>query len=327
MTAGTMQYKSLGGSGIQISRLCLGTMSFGGRADRSESERLYRLARERGINCFDCANVYQKGEAERILGALIKGEREQVVVTTKAHSPMSDDPNDRGCSPKNLTQALHRSLKRLDTDYTDLFFLHGRDESTADEEILTTMQKFVMQGKILSFGVSNWSAWQTERLITRARAANLPIVRCVQPMYNLAKRTAEIEIFPMARSENIGVLTYSPLGGGLLAGRYTGEREPSVRLVENPRYRARYSGTVNAEIAHAFLALADELAVHPATLAVSWVLSNPAVTAPILGAATAAQLLPSLAALEYRLAEETLARLDAISAPAPPYHDRTEASL
>ncbi len=321
-----MQYNSLGRSGMQVSRLCLGTMSFAGRADTSESERIYRLARQAGINFFDCANVYQKGEAERTLATLIKDERARLIITTKAHSPMSDDPNDHGCSAKNLTQSLHQSLRRLGTDYIDLFFLHGRDESTDDEEILTTMQKFVMQGKILSFGVSNWSAWQTQRLITKARSANLPIVQCIQPMYNLAKRTAEIEILPMARSERIGVITYSPLGGGLLAGRYTDEAQPSVRLVENPRYRARYSGRGYEQIAHDFLAFANELSIHPATLAVSWVLSNPAITAPILGAASAAQLLPSLSALEYPLTDEILTRLDLISAPPPPYHDRTELS-
>ncbi|MDX9916213.1 MAG: aldo/keto reductase [Sphaerochaeta sp.] len=319
-----MQYTSLGSSGMQVSRLALGTMTFGGRADRAESERLYRIARERGINLFDCANVYGRGEAERTLGALIKGEREHVVITTKAHSPMSDDPNDRGCSAKNLTQSLHQSLKRLDTDYIDLFFLHGYDEATGDEEILATMQKFVLQGKILSFGVSNYSAWQTQRLITRARAANLPLVQCIQPMYNLAKRTAEIEILPMARSQGIGVITYSPLGGGLLTGRYIGGREPSVRLAENPRYKARYRGRGYEQIAAQFLAFANELAIHPATLAVSWILANEAVTAPILGAANTEQLTPSLAALEYPLTAEILSRLDAISLPPAPFHDRTE---
>ncbi len=319
-----MQYTSLGSSGMQVSRLALGTMTFGGRADRAESERLYRTARERGINLFDCANVYGRGEAERTLGALVKGEREHVIITTKAHSPMSDDPNDRGGSAKNLTQSLHQSLKRLGSDYVDLFFLHGYDEATEDEEVLATMQKFVLQGKILSFGVSNYSAWQTQRLITKARSANLPLLQCIQPMYNLAKRTAEIEILPMARSQGIGVITYSPLGGGLLTGRYTGDREPSVRLVENPRYKARYRGRGYEQVAAQFLGFANELAIHPATLAVSWVLANDAVTAPILGAANTEQLAPSLAALEYPLTAEMLKHLDAISLPPAPFHDRTE---
>lgn len=299
-------------------------MSFGGRADGAESARLYALAREKGINFFDCANVYQKGEAERILGSLVKAERDRVVITTKAHSPMSGEPNDRGCSAKNLTHSLHGSLKRLNTDYIDLFLLHGRDDDTADEEILASMQKFYLQGKILGFGVSNWSAWQTARLITMAKGAHLPLVQCIQPMYSLAKRTAEIEILPMARAERIGVITYSPLGGGLLAGRHASSIEPSVRLVENPRYRTRYEGEGYAQMAREFLALAAELSIHPATLAVSWVMANEAVTAPILGAADTAQLSPSLAGAEYVLTKELLKRLDAISAPPPPYHDRSE---
>ena len=320
-----MEYRSLGTTGIAVSRLALGTLSFGGRSDRTESERMYRLARERGINFFDCANVYQKGVAEEYLGSFIKGERERVVITTKAHSPMSDDPNDRSCSAKNLTQSLEQSLKRLGTDFVDLFFLHGNDGITSDEEILTTIQKFVIQGKILSFGVSNWSSWQTVRLIHKARAAHLPTVQCIQPMYNLAKRTAEIEILPMAQAEQIATMTYSPLGGGLLLGRYSPDAtEKSIRLSDNPRYQKRYGGTRYQEIANGFLAVAKELSMHPATLAVSWVLTNPAVTAPILGAGNVAQLLPSLDAIEHQLDGSVLEALDRVSEPPPPAHDRTE---
>lgn len=319
-----MEYVSLGTSGMTVSRLAFGTMSFGSRADRAMSERLYRTARDSGINFFDCANVYQKGEAERILGALIKAERDKVIITTKAQSPMSDDPNDRGCSAKNLTRSLEGSLRRLDTDYVDIFFLHGDDPSTSDEEILSTMQKLYLQGKILSFGLSNYSASKTQRLITKAALCNLPRVQCIQPMYNLAKRTCEIEILPMAEREQVGVITYSPLGGGLLTGRYTNAAEPSVRLVENPRYRTRYGSADYSRIATEFLALATTLGIHPATLAVRWILANPRVTAPILGAATIEQLTPSLMAIQDCLDQETLDALDQISAPPPPYHDRSE---
>ncbi len=320
-----MEYRPLGTSGIMISRLCFGTMSFAGRADKKESERLYRLARERGINFFDCANVYQYGESERFLGSLIKEERSKVVITTKAHSAMSSDPNDRGCSAKNLTQSLHSSLQRLGTEYIDLFILHGYDAATSPEEILSTMQTFIHQGKILRFGVSNWSAWQTQRLISLAEQRQLPRVQAIQPMYNLTKRTAEIEILPMAEANQIAAMTYSPLGGGLLVGRHSSTApSPSVRLTENPAYITRYGGAFYDEVSQGFIALANELQIHPATLAVRWTLANPAVTSSILGAANTEQLLPSLAAIEEPLTEEVLTALDAISPPPPPAHDRTE---
>ncbi len=320
-----MQYRPLGSSGIMVSRLCYGTMSFGGRADKVESERLYRYARERGINFFDSANVYQKGESERYLGSFIKDERSKVVITTKAHSPMSDDPNDRGSSAKNLTESLHASLKRLGTDYIDLFILHGYDPHTRAEEILKPVEKFILQGKILSFGVSNYAAWQTQRLFSLAEREALPLVQAVQPMYNLTKRTAEIEILPMAKANQIAAMTYSPLAGGLLVGRHSKDSAvPSVRIQENPAYLRRYGGAFYADAASAFLTLATELDLHPATLAVSWTLAHEAVTASILGAATVEQLTPSIDAIDVALNDEILASLDAISPPPPPPTDRTE---
>jgi aryl-alcohol dehydrogenase-like predicted oxidoreductase len=322
-----MEYRTLGTTGITVSRLAFGAMSFGGRADRRESANLYALARERGINLFDCANVYQRGTSEEILGSLIAAERERVVITTKAYSPMGDDPNERGSSSKNLTHSLHQSLKRLNTEYVDLFFLHGYDPFVSEEEILRTMERFVSQGKVLAFGVSNYSGWQTSRLLYIARMHNLPTVQCIQPMYSLAKRTAEIEILPMAHAEGIGVISYSPLGGGLLAGRHNPDAaEKSVRLDENPIYRARYGGEWYHQAASRFLIFAQERSMHPATLAVSWVLANPVITAPILGAANTKQLSPSLDALSYPLDSETLHVLDEIFAPPPPANDRTEIS-
>jgi aryl-alcohol dehydrogenase-like predicted oxidoreductase len=289
------------------------------------SKRMYGMCREHGINFFDCADSYQKGASERILGSCIAGERDSVVITTKAFNPYSSDPNDRGCSAKHLAKALHGSLKRLGTDYVDLFFLHGFDPEVGEEEVLTTLQRFVNEGKILSFGVSNYAAYQVERLVWTARLKNLVPVSCIQPMYNVAKRMAEVELLPMARKEQLGVMTYSPLGGGLLTGRFLADaKETSVRLVENPRYAQRYGGPFYQEVAVKFRELADELGIAQATLAIAWVLANGHVTAPIIGAGNADQLAPSLEALSCHLDAQVLERIDAFSPPPPVATDRTE---
>lgn len=320
-----MEYTSLGRTGIKVSRLCLGTMSFGGRADAQMSKRMYRMCRERGVNFFDCADAYQGGESERVLGSCIAGERDSVVITTKAHTPRSADPNDRGCSAKHLVNALHGSLKRLGTDYVDIFFLHSFDPDVGEQEVLATLQRFVNEGKVLSIGVSNYAAYQVERLLWTARLKHLVPVSCIQPMYNVAKRMAEVELLPMARVENLGVMTYSPLGGGLLTGRFLPEaKEHSVRLVENPKYAQRYGGAFYRDVATRFRELAVELGIEEATLAVAWVLANQTVTAPIIGAGNVDQLAPSLEAISCHLDEDVLRKIDAISPPPPVATDRTE---
>lgn len=320
-----MEYKPLGKTGIMVSQLCFGTMSFGSRADKAQSQAMYNLCREKGVNFFDCANVYQKGLAEEYLGSFIAAERDKVVVTTKAYGAMGDGVNDKGCSAKNLRNALHQSLKRLGTDYVDVFFLHHFDPTTSEEEVLRTLDSFVREGKVLSIGVSNYAAYQVERLLRVSELKNLVGVQCIQPMYNLAKRMAEVELLPMARAEGMGVITYSPLAGGLLTGRYVSpEGKKSGRLIENPKYKIRYEGAFYEQVGASFASYAAELGMHPATLGISWILSNPAVTAPILGAADIDQLRPSLDALSHSLSKEVLQQLDRISPPLPPAHDRTE---
>lgn len=320
-----MQYKRLGRTGIGVSELCFGTMSFGGRADEQTSRTMYRMCRERGVNFFDCANMYEKGKSETILGTCIADERDRVVITTKAHVPVGEGPNDRGCSAKHLTKSLHESLKRLKTDYVDVFFLHGFDPTVGEEEVLRTLQRFVVDGKVLSFGVSNYAAYQVERLLWTARLKNLVPLSCIQPMYNIAKRLAEIELLPMAHVEQLGVMTYSPLGGGLLTGKFSpAAREASVRLVENPKYAQRYGGQFYQDVASGVAAIANELGIAPATLAVAWVLANEAVTCPIIGAGNPSQLTQSLDGADFKLPPDILQRIDEISPPPPPPTDRSE---
>ncbi len=320
-----MEYKYLGRTGIKVSELCLGTMSFGGISDYETSKDMYRTGRDAGINFFDCANVYQKGLAEEYLGDFIAGERHDLVIATKAYFPMSEKPNDRGSSRKNLTLSLHESLKRLKTDYIDIFFLHRFDDNTPLEESLRTLDDFVKQGKVLYIGLSNFAAWQAEKAAGISERLNLTPVHAVQPMYNLVKRQAEVEILPMAVSEGLGVMTYSPLAAGLLTGKYGKNRRPDKgRIVDNPMYTLRYSGDFYFEAAEKFTAYAKQLGVKPASLAVAWVASNPAVTTPIVSGRNSEQLKDSLESVDITVTGDMKKELDVISPPMPPATDRTE---
>ena len=320
-----MEYKYLGNTGIKVSELCFGTMSFGANADKKNSREMYHLVRDAGINIFDCANVYQKGLAEEYLGEFMLGERNELVLTTKAFFPMSDKQNDKGASRKNLRASLHASLKRLKTDYIDIFFIHGFDTNTPLTETLRVLQDFISQGKILYIGVSNFAAWQVSKAMVLAEYKNLTPVHCIQPMYNIAKRQAEVEILPMAGTEGLGVLTYSPLGAGLLTGKYGFGKAPlSGRLVDNPMYSTRYGGDFYLKVAEGFSKIAADRGIHPASLAVAWVASHPAVTAPIIAAGNKDQLSPSLDSVKIKIDPELMAEIDKISPPPPPSTDRTE---
>ncbi|MDT4761770.1 aldo/keto reductase [Sphaerochaeta sp. PS] len=324
-TMGQMHYKTLGKTGIQVSELCFGTMSFGGRADKTTSKEMYQQCRDAGINFFDCANVYQKGVAEEYLGEFIQEERHNVVITSKGGSLMADGPNGRGSSRKHLTQSLHDSLRRLRTDYLDVYFIHHYDPLTPMEEVLRTLDDFISQGKVLSVGVSNFAAWQVARMLGIGELKGLTSIHCLQPMYNIAKRQSEVELLPLAKAENLGVFSYSPLGGGLLTGRYGSDIKASAgRLVENKTYQKRYDGEFYLHLATEFTRLAKERGVEPASLAVAWVASNPAITAPILGAANPSQLQSSLASIDITIDEQLKAEIDTISPPPPPATDRSE---
>ena len=320
-----MDYRVLGSTGIRVSRLCFGTMSFGDAADEATAQALYHRCRDAGVNFFDCANVYSAGRAEQILGRLIVPERDQVVITTKVGFPMGADPNARGLSRRHILDSVDDSLRRLRTDRVDVLFVHTLDPATRIDVTLRTLDDLVRQGKTLHVGVSNWAAWQIATALAVTRNRDWTPFSCVQPMYSLVKRQAEVEILPLCRAESLGVITYSPLGGGLLSGAYGKGRSPEQgRLVKNRMYKARYGEDVYFDIADRFVALAREIGVHPATLGVAWVAAHPAVTAPIVGARSVEQLLPSLAAAEWAMSEEVYARVAALSPAPPPATDRSE---
>lgn len=320
-----MEYRTLGRTGIQVSRLCLGTMSFGGAADEETSAAMFRRCRELGVNFFDTANVYNGGRSEEILGRLIESCRDEVVLTSKVCLPVGTGANDRGLSRRHIMLEVEKSLKRLNTDRLDLYFVHHFDSRTAMEETLRALDDLQRQGKIVHPAVSNWAAWQIAKALGLSAKDSLARFECIQPMYNLVKRQAEVELLPLAASEQLGVIPYSPLGGGLLTGKYGADRKPAQgRLVEQQMYGRRYGDGRYYEIADRFSAYAREREVHPATLAVAWVMSHPAVTAPIVGARSVEQLEPSLAALQLNMTPEWREEISQLSDAPPPATDRSE---
>jgi len=322
-----MDYRYLGRTGVKVSRLCFGTMSFGGDADQEASLAMYSRVRDAGINFFDCADVYVGGRSEEILGRLVKGSRDELVISTKAYFPTSSDANARGATRYHLVRAVEASLRRLDTDRIDVFFLHRYDDVTPLEETLRAVEMLVQQGKILYPAVSNFAAWQTARALGIAERWGWQPIACTQPMYNLVKRQAEVEIFPMAQAEGLGVLTYSPLGGGLLTGKYGLDRRPTQgRIVDNAMYATRYGDEESLDVAERLSQLAAELELNPVSLAIAWVAAHPAVTAPIIGARSLDQLDACLASLEVPMDEALRHRVAGLSREPPPATDRSEES-
>jgi len=320
-----MNYKLLGRTGVRVSELCFGTMSFGGDASEAESSRLYAAARNAGINFFDCANAYSGGEAERILGKLVKGHRDELIITSKCAMKMNEDINSGGASRRHLTKAVEDSLRRLNMDYIDVFLMHRWNNDTPLEETLRGLEDLVRDGKVLYLGASNYAAWQIAKGLGISSANNWTRFEVIQPMYNLVRRQVESEILPLAAAEQVGVMTYGPVGGGLLSGKYApGVRPENARLVSNKEYEARYDESWVYEIAEAFSAFAAERNIHPVSLAVAWVKANPMVTCPIIGARNVEQLKPSLDAVNVAMTEAFRSQISALSRPPAVATDRLE---
>ena len=320
-----MKYEFLGNTGVKVSSLCFGTMSFGGVADESTSHDMFKMCRDAGVNFFDCADVYEKGKSEEILGKFIKDCRDEVVITSKVYFRTGKDMNAMGASRYHIVRALEGSLKRLGTEYIDLYFIHRFDERTPLEETLRALDDLIKQGKILYIGASNFAAWQIAKALGISEAKGLSKFVCVQPMYNLVKRQAEVELLPMAISENLAVIPYSPLGGGLLSGKYGTQKTPdSGRLTENAMYQTRYADTFNYEVADRFTQLALNMGVHPVSLAIAWTGAHPGVTAPIIGTRNTDQLKPCLASVDVNMTDALWNRISALSYEPPPATDRNE---
>jgi len=320
-----MQYKNLGNTGVKVSSLCLGTMTFGWVADQKTSAAIFHRCQEAGINFFDCANVYAGGRSEEILGALIDDCRDEIVLTTKFYGSTGEDVNARGASRYHIRQAVEDSLRRLNTDRIDVYFIHHFPTDVPLEGVLRSLDDLVREGKILYPAASNFAAWQVAKSLGISAARGWVRFEVLQPMYNLVKRQAEVEILPLAQSENLGVIPYSPLGGGLLTGKYAPDQKPDEgRLTDNPMYQKRYGQEWVYEVAGAFTQFARERGYEPAALAVAWAASHPGVTAPIIGARNLEQLEGSLKSLEIEMNPELRAEISALSPEPPPATDRWE---
>jgi aryl-alcohol dehydrogenase-like predicted oxidoreductase len=317
-----MKTKPLGRTGVQVSELCFGTMSFGGDADEATSAAMYKATRDAGINFYDCADQYNKGKSEEILGKLMKGHRDELVVTTKCYNPMGEDINARGTSRRHVIRNIEASLKRLQTDRVDVLFLHQFDKLTPIEESMRALEDVVRAGKVLYPAVSNWSAWQTQRAIDIQERNDWARLQVHQPMYNLVKRQAEVEILPMCEANGVGCIPYSPAGAGLLSGKYSGQA--SGRLKTNKMYEARYGEPWMFEVAEKYTAFCKQKGMHPVSTAVAWVGAHPGVTAPIIGARNLEQLKDSLNAVNIDMNPALRAEIAALSRTPPPATDRLE---
>ena len=321
-----MNYRLLGRTGVQVSQLCFGTMSFGGDADEAASAEMFKAARDIGINFFDTADQYSKGRSEEILGKLARGAREELVIATKCFNPTGPDLNAKGNSRRHLTRALEASLKRLQTDRVEILYLHMHDPLTPVEEAMRALEDMVRSGKLLYPALSNWAAWQVQQAIGVQEANGWARLQAIQPMYNLVKRQAEVEILPMAAANGVSVFPYSPAGAGLLSGKFSTKSSDTAqsRLVANKNYTARYGEPWMHEVADKFVAFCKQRGMHPVSAAVAWVAAHPAITAPIIGARSVQQLQASLDSLKIEMSSALWNEMAALSRTPPPATDRLE---
>ena len=310
-----MEYTHLGRSGLSVSRLCLGTMNFGPETSEADSHAIMDRAHEHGINFFDTANVYgwKKGEGitEHIIGRWFAsggGRRDKTVIATKLYGSMSDWPNDTFLSALNIRRACEASLKRLQTDYLDLYQMHHVDRSTPWEEIWEAMSVLRQQGKILYVGSSNFAGWHLAAAQETARSRHLFGLTSEQSIYNLLKRNVELEVIPACEHYGLGLIPWSPLNGGLLGGVLRKEREGRRRT----EGRAKEALAANREAIDAYERFCEDLGEEPADVGLAWLLHQPVVTAPIVGPRTLDHLDGSLRALSISLGEKELTRLDEI---------------
>jgi aryl-alcohol dehydrogenase-like predicted oxidoreductase len=314
-----MQYKHLGRTGLQVSRLALGTMNFGELTDEATSFDIMDTALDAGINFFDTADVYggpqspemEKGFgiSEEIIGRWLAqgGRRDRIVLATKLYQPMGTGPNDRGLSAYHIRRAVEDSLRRLQTDHIDLYQMHHVDRRTSWDEIWQAMEQLVREGKVTYVGSSNFAGWDIATAQSVAASRNFLGLASEQSLYNLSARTVELEVIPALRYHGVGLIPWSPIGMGLLGGAL---QEASEGRRATPQLRTRIEQ--HRPQLEQYEALCDQLGEEPATVALAWLLHNPAVTAPIVGPRMAEQLTRSLRSLEIALSEETLRRLDEI---------------
>lgn len=309
-----MNYKRLGNSGLQVSALGLGTNAFGKRADQQTSIQIVHAALDYGINFLDTANIYAGTESERIIGLALEGRRQEAVLATKAGLVKHEGPNGSGSSRRHLMQELEDSLRRLKTDYVDLYQIHTFDPYTPLEETLRTLDDMISSGKVRYIGASNYTAWQMMKAIGISEARNLAKYISIQCSYSLADRTPENELLSLCLDQGVGIIPYFPLAGGILTGKYntTGSAPAGSRVDTDPNFK-RFLNEDRIKLGEQVSQLAEEIGTSPTALSLAWLMNRPAVSTVIVGATRVQQLEQNLHSTSLTLSHEISGKLDEIS--------------
>lgn len=319
-----MNYRFMGRTGMRVSELCLGAMTFGRETSEADSHAIMDRFVEVGGNFIDTADVYSRGISEEIIGRWLKRKnRDDLVIATKVRFPMGEGPNDVGLSRKHIMQGVEASLRRLQTDYIDLYQVHCWDNVTPLEETLSTLDTLVKAGKVRYIGVSNYTGWQLQKAVDLSRRNGWEPYTCLQPQYNLLERTIEWELTDVCLNEGLGIIPWSPLRGGWLSGKFRrGMAEPPAGTrIEKAEQQgwgeswSRYNTESTWQVIDMLIEVSQEAGKSPAQVAINWLLQRPGVTAPIIGARTMQQLEDNLGAAGWSLDETQMQRLDDVSAP------------
>ena len=316
-----MRYRNMGRTGLKVSEVCLGTMTFGHGTDERASEEIVDLAFDSGVNFFDTANTYGDGASEVLLGNALKGRRRDAVVATKVFNPFGPGPNDSGMSRVHIMNAVEDSLRRLQTDYLDLYYIHHVDTQTPLEEMLRALDDLVRQGKVRYTACSNYEAWRLMEALWISDSEGWARFDCYQPQYSLVVRDIEEELIPVCELKGLGVVVWSPLGGGFLSGKYRpGQRSVTgSRSEEGWAYPERYFADCADDSLAALLDMAESTGHSPAQVALRWVLEQPSITSVIIGARTVEQARDNIMAGSFCLESEHVQRLNTVSALPPRY--------
>jgi aryl-alcohol dehydrogenase-like predicted oxidoreductase len=314
-----MRYRHLGRSGLLISEICLGTMTFGRETNESAAAAMLDASLDAGVNLIDTANAYAGGQSEQLLGKLLGERRHRVILSSKVASRLGPDRNDGGLSRRHIITACEDSLRRLRTDHLDLYFLHYVDPSVDPVIPLQALDALIRAGKVRYAGASNFAAWQYMHALGLSDRNQLEPIRVIQPMYSLLKRQAEVEILPMARQQQLGVISYSPMAAGILSGKYQARHQAATgaRMTWDPKYQSRYGDEHQYQVGQSFAALAQAHDWPAPALSVAWARRHPAVSGVIVGARDFDQLAPVLEQAD-RVLPESLARLIEDLVPPPP---------
>lgn len=325
-----MDYRPLGRTGIRVSPLCLGAMMFGGKTSPADSAAIIDRALDAGINFIDTANVYNQGRSEEAVGEALQrnGRRSQVILATKVHGRMGDDPNAMGNTRRHIIEQCEASLRRLKTDWIDLYQVHRPQPDVPIDETLRALDDLVRSGKVRYIGSSTFAAWQLVESLWVAKEYGLERFVCEQPPYNLLDRRIERELLPMAQSYGFGIIPWSPLAGGLLTGKYRRNAPPPedsryANLDANPLYRRRMNDAI-WDVVEPLESLAREKGTTISRLALAWCIHQPGVTSPIIGPRTMEQLEDNLGALEVTITDEDRKAIDRIIPPGThvaPYYE------